>query len=422
MSHIVKVILKLLGAGTVIFMPLMIQPQNPPPIQTTPTSVTGSTATAIPPATNTGPSTPTAIPPATNTGPEATPPTATPPAASLAQAQGSNEANPFQVVKWEPWTRPVPKPGDPRRYPEFDPRTFDGVHPPMFHNSGILHIPLDKIGLGNRPTDPPSRPTPTPEPPQYTPGTGDRGMWIQQGSTPSTGLQADVSANYSFPLAHSTDTSVDVTVYGPTNMPAGNSCIEFVDAHWVDPNDITVHHGVGFWDWCGPGAGGDGTGGWQQFYTLSDTGFMDKYATTATEPGTYIGEASHSDQVFRFAVTKYSSSPYCWRGYLWNFQTSTWDTKAISCGTNVYPYGPFGWTMFESFHMNVSPYPPCYDVGPFHHIASYSLKVVRNNVWVGFGSSDYYAVYDTNSNHCLVSGAWHYYEKSDHSQWEVETR
>ena len=177
------------------------------------------------------------------------------------------------------------------------------------------------VKLPERPLPPQTRPSSTAVP-AIVPGSGDRGFWVLSGS----GIYAinDARTDLSLP-----GTAIGTTIYAPTHMAAGNTCIETVTAHWRFSGMAATSHGHGFWDWCET----DGTGGWQVFEFM-DAAWQAKYVRTTR------GQARYSTQVFKNGV--------CWSGLLFNYGQGQWEEKTTICGSGPYSYG---WTMWESHYM-----------------------------------------------------------------------
>ena len=219
-------------------------------------------------------------------------------------------------------TRP-PRPYDPARHGPPIPNTQPGAN----------LVGRSNVQLPERPR-PPRRPRigpPESGTPEGVPGSGDRGFWIGGG----TGVHAqnDAQTNVVIP-----PDAVGTTIYAPTHMAAGYTCLETVTAHWRYAGMATTAHGHGFWDWCEA----DGSGGWQVFESM-DAPWRRKYVRPSG------GEHRYWTEVFQEAGTP------CWWGLLYNFEVGWWDGKAHICGTQPDQYrslyGGNGWTMWESHHL-----------------------------------------------------------------------
>ncbi len=77
--------------------------------------------------------------------------------------------------------------------------------------------------------------------PLVVPGSGDRGLWLLDGSGVYAGN--DAQSNLTIPAS-----AVGTTIYAPTHMAAGGTCIETVTAHWYYSGMAGTAHGHGFWD------------------------------------------------------------------------------------------------------------------------------------------------------------------------------
>jgi hypothetical protein len=217
------------------------------------------------------------------------------------------------------------------------------------------------VQLPERP-QPPRRPRtgpPDPGSPEGVPGSGDRGLWIRGG----TGVHAKNDAQTDLVIPGS---AVGTTIYAPTHMAAGYTCLETVTAHWYYAGMAGTAHGHGFWDWCEA----DGAGGWQVFETMDAT-WRQKYVRPSG------GENKYWTEVFQEAGTS------CWWGLLYNFEIGWWEGKAHICGAQ--PYGhAVGWTMWESHHLmdqaRVCP--------RFPDIAAGELQVLSGGKWAPLSGSN----------------------------------
>jgi hypothetical protein len=219
-------------------------------------------------------------------------------------------------------TRP-PRPHDPARHGPPTPNTQPGAN--------LVGRP--NVQLPERPR-PPRRPRigpPEAGTPEGVPGSGDRGLWIRSG----TGVHAQNDAQTNLVIPGS---AVGTTIYAPTHMAAGYTCLETVTAHWRYAGMAGTAHGHGFWDWCEA----DGSGGWQVFEAMDAT-WLRKYVRRSA------GEDRYWTEVFREEGTS------CWWGLLYNFEIGWWDGKVHICGTQPDEYrswyGGNGWTMWESHHL-----------------------------------------------------------------------
>jgi hypothetical protein len=210
----------------------------------------------------------------------------------------------------------VPEPYDP------------GRHGPPLANTQPLSNMVNKAGvhLPERPTAVRSQNAVSSgaQAPTIEPGSGDRGLWITAGSSAGVSVTNDAQTNLVIP-----PDAIGTTLYTPTHMAAGNSCIETTTAHWYYPGMSGTEHGHGFWDWCAV----DGTGGWQVFEPMDST-WIAKYVRQRN------GEGRYSTQVLKVGG--------CWKGLLYNFSQGQWEEKTTICGSGPYSQG---WTMWESHYM-----------------------------------------------------------------------
>lgn len=205
----------------------------------------------------------------------------------------------------------------------------------------------------------PKRPVPSKSSklPIILPGSGDRGFWISN----SFGISVANDAQTDLDIP---DEAIGTTIYAPCNMPAGNSCVETVTAHWYYTGMTGTAHAHGFWDHCGI----DGSTGWQTFEFMSDV-WKDKYVRY------YDGEERYFTEVYK--------NGSCWEGLLYNFNEGGWETKITPiCSSSGFSNG---WTMWESHYlMDVAGICPL-----FPNIRASSIKILTNNSWIDL---------DTNSN------------------------
>jgi len=182
------------------------------------------------------------------------------------------------------------------------------------------------------------------------------------------GVQANLTVikdNWNFP-AQSPDR--DQLFYAPAFMPPNNSCLEAAVVHLRTAGSGTTQHNFGFYDWCA----GDGTGGWQYYVSLSSI-------WTAHTQQDY----PTPDRTMSVRITK---SGNCSTGWLFNYSTFTWQSKAVSCGTN--PYNDVnGWVWFEAYGSIAEPGAAC--LGP---MGSYNR--VKTD-WITYAP---YTSYITSSN------------------------
>lgn len=193
--------------------------------------------------------------------------------------------------------------------------------------------------------------------PIILPGSGDRGFWIANSS--GILVMNDAQTDLNIP-----DAAIGTTIYAPVNMPAGNSCVETVTAHWYYTGMTGTLHGQGFWDHCGI----DGSTGWQTFEIMDDF-WKDKYVRN------YNGEERYFTEVY--------NDGGCWAGLLYNFNEGRWETKITPiCSSSGFSDG---WTMWESHYlMDQAKICPS-----FPNIRASDIQVLTNNGWIYL---------DTNSN------------------------
>jgi len=221
------------------------------------------------------------------------------------------------------------------------------------------------------PPPPPQRDYPPPpprgprKPPGQLPGYGDHGLFLNNTNGDVTGVQAYFSVYNTNFLLSAQSPDRDQSYYTPTLMPPNNSCLEVTETHWRYAGQSVMGHGLGFWDWCGLGAGGDGTQGWQAFLYI-DSAFITAYA-----PLVDMGGSHGTDRVMKVQVTKIGNCSY---GYIYRWSSGVWENKAVSCGTN--PYNQvLGWTMFEIWGATQPPGSMCFGpLGPYNKNSTDLIK------------------------------------------------
>ncbi|HEY3502498.1 MAG TPA: hypothetical protein VGN37_06840 [Actinocatenispora sp.] len=116
----------------------------------------------------------------------------------------------------------------------------------------------------------------------------------------------------------------DETVYAPTMVAGGESCIEL---------STIYYHGaatLGAWNWCGKNPGFDKT-----------TGFTSTFMSTYTKK---VGGHSY----YGAKINRTDKASNTWTAWLYNRKTSKWDTFFTSKGTGKKP--GHGWDMFETYN------------------------------------------------------------------------
>ena len=240
-----------------------------------------------------------------------------PPTEAGAQGRAPTDRLPYGVpVPPDQEIARPPEPYDPARHGPPVPNTQ-----PEANRVGRPGVPLPERA---RPPRQPRRGPPEPPKPEGVPGSGDRGLWVYSGG----GIHAanDAQTDLAIPA-----NAVGTTIYAPTHMAAGYTCVETVTAHYRYTGMASTAHAHGFWDWCEA----DGSGGWQVFEFM-DAAWQQKYVRR------YNGEGRYWTEVHRDGD--------CWWGMLNNFSIGYWEAKVRICGTQPYGYW-HGWTMWESHHL-----------------------------------------------------------------------
>jgi hypothetical protein len=165
--------------------------------------------------------------------------------------------------------------------------------------------------------------------PGILPGSGDRGFWIEKYSdyVYANGVYAANDAQTDLVIPN---LGADITIYAPTHMPAGRSCVETVATHWFYPNQgmTQTAHAHGFWDHCN-------LGHWMVLETM-DAAWKSTYVRVLDGEERYYTIAGHLGS--------------CWQGMLYNFSEGYWEQKTVPqiCGYSELGFGDRGWTMWES--------------------------------------------------------------------------
>lgn len=216
-------------------------------------------------------------------------------------------------------------------------------------------------------------------------GDGDRGFFINGNA--GTGIYArnDVQDNISIPLANA-----GTTIYAPTHMSPGGSCIETVRATWRPVGAASTSHGHGFWDWC------RATPGWGSFETV-DAAWKNKYA-----------RSDGTEQMYFTHV--YQTPNGCWAGLLWNYNTGVWDQKLLSCGVTKSGFGTTGWTMWESWSLTSCP--------NFPRVKSNTIRTLIGGVWQDLTPA---RTTQLGPSGCFSSGAYTFAVLAANSAWEART-
>ncbi|HEY9601255.1 MAG TPA: hypothetical protein V6C85_06560 [Allocoleopsis sp.] len=155
-------------------------------------------------------------------------------------------------------------------------------------------------------------------PPTQLPGTGDTGFYILNGK----GAYAahEINSDLNLPVGG------DYTLYAPTLMPPGNSCLESVTAYWRNSSMTDTGKAWGVWDHCVKQ-------GWVVFKTM-DSDFMKNYVRRISH-----GHPRYYTSVFKDITGK-------WHAIIFNFNTGNWEDAYSITGFSQYSTG---WTIFETY-------------------------------------------------------------------------
>jgi hypothetical protein len=133
------------------------------------------------------------------------------------------------------------------------------------------------------------------------PGDGDAGLRILYG-TWGIYVRNDVNRNMNLPRP---PVGTRYTIYAPTHLPAGRSCIETVTIHWRRNDHETTADYHGFWNHCVPGEQG-----WGEFQYIGD---MDNASWRSNYVRINDGEETYWTQV---NASNPQAPNGCWDGYL----------------------------------------------------------------------------------------------------------
>lgn len=216
---------------------------------------------------------------------------------------------------------------------------------------------------------------------------------FQYGST-VTGMTGDFSALLSMNLSETTPP--ENPLVHPTTMRSYKSCLEMGTTAWRSPYGYMLRYFEAY-DWCGPGAGGDGTGGWQDFIDTSNATWRSKYTVVASFPSpTQVG-VFFDDKTIHPRLFPTGASPNCAGVDLWNYQTGAWDAFSRSCGTDTSSF-PQGWMVWETHAWDAAPYPICEPTLGFYNVAQSVQVAVRyaSGTWGPSQTTDVSNTYDPN--------------------------
>ena len=225
------------------------------------------------------------------------------------------------------------------------------------------------------------------------PGDGDRGFFINDGAGTGIYVGEDVQDNVAIPY----NSGTDQVIYAPTNQSAGGACIETVTVHWLPQGNTTTLHAHGFWDWC------RSSPGWGTYEAMDST-WKSKYARLYS----YGGESAE----YMYFTTVMKTSGDCWIGYLYNFDTGTWEEKQTSCGTTQTGWGNTGWTMWESWYLQGCPTIPRIKAG--------WIQTLKSSGWTYLGTGDTSQL-GPYSGTCYDTGAYSFYVIYSNYGWEGRT-
>jgi hypothetical protein len=222
----------------------------------------------------------------------------------------------------------------------------------------------------------------------YTPGY--EGFQYNAGDS---GLRADLSAVLSYsPIFASPDYYLL-----PETMKPSTSCVESGIIEWLQSG--TLRHYFNTYDWCGPFAGGDGTGGIQHVWDTNDTTWRSKYTHVASWPSMSQSGVNYDDKTIHLRIQPTGVSPFCTEADLWNYTTGAYDQADVICGTPD-PNYLHGWAHWESQTWDYTPYPPCNAIGSYNVAEGRSIYRLYNGTWYLM------AAYNVSEEYQLLGQAW----------------
>lgn len=166
------------------------------------------------------------------------------------------------------------------------------------------------------------------------PGTGDRGFYLTQATRAWYGASAmyDLNLNLQLPTPWG---GHDVSVYAPTMMPPGGTCLEVTQVYHRESDGSTTGKFFGIWDWCESGEDGE-----FDVFDQQVTTWTNRYVRT------YQGKPMYAVSI----VTPNTGSTMgqCWYANIYDYLAGGWVQKLARCGQPQHGWGNTGWTMWES--------------------------------------------------------------------------
>lgn len=276
-------------------------------------------------------------------------------------------------------------------------KVVDGIIP---HDK----LPKEILELG-KDHKPPKKPGPG-KPPIATAYPDHTWIGFYYGST-VTGLRYDQSALLSFDFTP-TSPGKDITMFPVAARPY-HSCLEAGLLHWMYSYSSVTGKVFFTFDWCGPGAGGDGTGSWQNNYDTTNATWRSKYTHVATWTSMTQSGVNYDDKTIHPRTWQYSTSPNCWETDLWNYSTGSYDVAATSCGTDTAPIAD-GWSIYEiNAGWGTTPYPACAALGFYNRAQYRDAYRLYSGTWATISAWEVSSVASapTGGNPCL-GGTYNY--------------
>lgn len=244
-------------------------------------------------------------------------------------------------------------------------------------------------------------------------GTSDQGYYLVDGASGGhvIGIQAMVSSMSTVSLNHGTP-SRNMEIFAPSLLPLPSSCLE-ISVRTIRLTNMSVTaHELGVVDSCMSPAT------WKAVWVMDAT-FKSKYERSQTYYGFHAGSGYITDKMLKVKVYRYNPTGNCWGAYVWNYNTSAWDTIYTKCGTIVGREGWYGWTVFETYGFNTaSSTPICVSLGSYGVSQARDLKFVKDDLsLVAVSAADHYSdILDWNG--CWSSYDWQFIENGI-DQWAV---
>jgi hypothetical protein len=204
-----------------------------------------------------------------------------------------------------------------------------------------------------------------------TPAGDSQTGWFINYYTGVDGMQATFSTLSDVNLSRGTPAR-DVDLYNTLQVP-GESCLEMTAGASNYAGFSQTYHFFGFFNGCSVPIS------WASNVPM-DTTWKNKYEQTVTYPSP-VNYVTVSDKVVLAQILRTSVTPNCWKGQLYNKNTSAWDTIVQNiCGTNDLNFTQ-GWALRETYGFNTpSSTNMCSPLGTKHVVTLKDQKYHYNNI------------------------------------------